>query len=755
MIDIMGNYTGYDDSLDTEEERKRKERLAAEKATPVKQTITTDPTTGAQNVKIEGSAYNLSSANPNTPTVSGPAVPSNAQYLAQNESGNNPQIGFHNPAVSSAYGTYGITAPQYQEIQKANPAFANRPITSLSPQEQTTALGTSNDVYAQQLRAKGIPEVTPGMVNAAHLTGAGGLHQFLTQGTVNPALAAQNGGEDAFRQNILNRLASQPSPASGAAPQPMPAAQPQPMAEQPQPVAPTPAASLGGQNFLQANQTAIAGGAQPGPGTPMSNNPFLALAGTAPAIPKENQMYADFLKNQDNLRGIDQVEATHAQQMPSWLKSVVNDQRYSLMNNEVQKYQAEKEVKALQEQGNTTALGRILAEKSRETGSWPKAILYGLIGATGPAQEELAKLGYGKRWQEVRLDDGRVVAGEFRRDGIPLQGYDVATGKKLTSDELGGLIGQGSGVSKLKPEVSMQDVERNGKAGRVVTTYDAQNRPITRVESGGKFYEYDSGWKPRAISTSAAKADIGLITDLKKKHGNNVLDAEKDFVALNGPFKSSEERAQFRSAYGFDLAQPSGAPATAGGAVAPTPLPTAASANVNVPLAQQKVNKEVDEAGRKEIVKKAGDVVAGADKIVTTLVNVERAATDALTKKNNFGTIIHNIIPGEQTIGRVLKTQDHINTQNVLEQVNKQAAVNAKMLGTNPTDRDLQFVTSTKPDETWSAEAVADWLRKSADATRRTLDYARKQIETGGRYIPETPQEGGDLGTAANPIKLK
>jgi len=43
--------------------------------TPVKQTITTDPTTGEQKMKIEGSVRDLSAANPLTPTVSGPAVP--------------------------------------------------------------------------------------------------------------------------------------------------------------------------------------------------------------------------------------------------------------------------------------------------------------------------------------------------------------------------------------------------------------------------------------------------------------------------------------------------------------------------------------------------------------------------------------------------------------------------------------------------------------------------------------------------------
>jgi hypothetical protein len=76
---------------------------------------------------------------------------------------------------------------------------------------------------------------------------------------------------------------------------------------------------------------------------------------------------------------------------------------------------------------------------------------------------------------------------------------------------------------------------------------------------------------------------------------------------------------------------------------------------------------------------------------------------------------------------------------NVLEQVNKQAAINARMLGVNPTDRDLQFVVSTKPDISWSQEAVSDWLKKSVEGTRRTLEFAKKQMESGGAYIPEAP----------------
>jgi len=51
--------------------------------TPVKQTITTDPATGEQKMTISGSVQDLSAANPLTPTVTGPAVPTVERETAQ------------------------------------------------------------------------------------------------------------------------------------------------------------------------------------------------------------------------------------------------------------------------------------------------------------------------------------------------------------------------------------------------------------------------------------------------------------------------------------------------------------------------------------------------------------------------------------------------------------------------------------------------------------------------------------------------
>jgi len=58
---------------------------AAAEPTPVKQTITTNPQTGEQTMKIEGSARDLSAANPLTPTVIGPVAPTEEQLRPQQE----------------------------------------------------------------------------------------------------------------------------------------------------------------------------------------------------------------------------------------------------------------------------------------------------------------------------------------------------------------------------------------------------------------------------------------------------------------------------------------------------------------------------------------------------------------------------------------------------------------------------------------------------------------------------------------------
>jgi hypothetical protein len=178
--------------------------------------ISPDTTVGSQLVTPPASTQ---------PQVKAPAVPQNyANYVQQNESGANPNIGYHNPQKGTAYGAYGITAPAYQDVQKSDPYFAGRDITSLSQEDQNRALNVYTQNNSRALQNYGV-EANPGNLSLAHFLGAKGASDYLKNGTVSPAAAAANGGEDRVRQIAQQRLQFGAAPASGAVtPQAQPAA---------------------------------------------------------------------------------------------------------------------------------------------------------------------------------------------------------------------------------------------------------------------------------------------------------------------------------------------------------------------------------------------------------------------------------------------------------------------------------------------------------------------------------------------------
>ena len=135
-------------AYETEEERRRRLALEQEQNTPVKQTITTDPVTGAQKVKIEGSAYNLSTANPATPTVSAPVAPQDIYgRMIQAESGGrqfNPQGG----VLTSPAGALGVG--QVMPATAAQPGYGVTNIFDLA-QQRGVAVPSRDTAGAQAL----------------------------------------------------------------------------------------------------------------------------------------------------------------------------------------------------------------------------------------------------------------------------------------------------------------------------------------------------------------------------------------------------------------------------------------------------------------------------------------------------------------------------------------------------------------------------------------------------------------------------
>jgi hypothetical protein len=384
-----------------------------QEAKPVTQTIKTDPKTGEQTMTVSGSVEDLGPGNPLAPTVvpamqnrSMPAerpIPVAPQayndFTRQMESGANPNIGYHNPAKSSAYGAYGITAPQYQEIQKSNPAFAGRDITTLTPEEQGAANMTSRDVYARQLAAKGV-EPTEENIRMAHLLGAGGANQYLKSGTFNPEAVAANGGEEQLRRMVEQRRAGPVAPQA-------PGMQPSPM------IAGTASSDVG----LTPTEQAIA---------QMTRNP---------AAPVE-QWQVDLTRSQNNPTRLYAMAGNES--LPEEIRNAARDQAIKIDTNAREKQRAAETIRIASDPtdpGHIKASNEMLkAQRDKsDNGSWIKAILLQGAGFTRAADRELQKL-EGGEFGQVSLG-GQSYSVQKMPDGSIKAAWD-RTGKAVDDAKL-------------------------------------------------------------------------------------------------------------------------------------------------------------------------------------------------------------------------------------------------------------------------------------------------------------------------------
>lgn len=194
---------------------------------------------------------------------------------------------------------------------------------------------------------------------------------------------------------------------------------------------------------------------------------------------------------------------------------------------------------------------------------------------------------------------------------------------------------------------------------------------------------------------------------------------------------------------------PSGAPTTGG-------VPSGAPAQGGRATGEQ---IELSKEAKQIVVKKAAEVEADATNLTKKISDYDKNIKDLDAQKTNFGRLFsEGIIPGERLAGRMFGTEDNRNTQRILNDIKNTQASMAKLLGVNPTDRDLQFILENDPDETWTNADVADWFRRARAATKRTLEIARKQVESGGTYREPIPGERSEKstgkGTKDDPIKL-
>lgn len=398
--------------------------------------------------------YNPDGSQDHTVNASVPAQPvaptqDYNSYIAQQESGNNPNIGYHDPSKSSAYGEYGITAPAYQDIQAANPAFAGRDITTLSPAEQTEANNVLRAQYAQQLQAKGV-DPTEANLRLAHLLGAGGAHQYLTQGTFNDQAIAANGGQEKLQQLANARLTSaggQPPQVAQQAPQaPQGPAQPvQPgvqLAAGPatSDVGPTPTETAVGMLSRQNQQTGPVA-----PGQTVNDTAQPEQAGPPTSAMGPDAWVTRFATAQQDPKMIANI--AYDPNAPKWVRSMAEQNLGTQIQNKREAQVAQELVNQSVQTGDMRALAPAMA---KEDGSWVKYYLFNRLGLGSAAQNEAVKLGLMDKTVQAMGPNGEYGLLKMNGRGEPVGGVR-ADGTALTPEEALDWASRGSaGAGLLK-----------------------------------------------------------------------------------------------------------------------------------------------------------------------------------------------------------------------------------------------------------------------------------------------------------------
>lgn len=333
---------------------------------------------------------------------------------------------------------------------------------------------------------------------------------------------------------------------------------------------------------------------------------------------------------------------------PAYLQQRAKDQIAESYDSQKKESQAQTALNTMSQ----NEIARTLTKKSEgnSVGDWAQYLLFKHVGLTDLANQKAEQLGIGHQWTRSMITDN---AG----NDIPVEIQTTASGKLLGGNMLDGTpltraqLNQ-TGTSLGKGTTLTADVYVDPKTGnRYSRGNDSSGRVALVNIQGGPAYRGDpKNLVLQSIGTAQARADIGLVTDLKKKHGNNVLDAEKDYVTINGPFKTAADRAEFRQAYGFGLAQPAGMPtpapgsqtvqgapgAPAGQAPAPAGMATLAPApsNVNVPLGEQQQTLEA----QKDIKKKQASNAYQARQIAPFVAQIKELIPK--TTSSGVGTAV-------------------------------------------------------------------------------------------------------------------
>jgi hypothetical protein len=764
--DAMGNYTGYDEDTSAEEELKRKKELAN---TPVHTqestvygdgtheqttTITTPPqaqpayqappvaktlTPGEQVVQATQAQPVYQAPAPAAQPVAqaqpvAPVVPNQQQYnanMAQAESNNNPNIGYHDQSKSSAYGTYGITAPAYQDARKLNPTLP-ADITQATPEQQNQAMNAVTANNARYLKAYGI-EPTQQNLSAAHFSGASGLNDFFTkkddQGRpyISPAAQAANGGYDKARSIIESRLGGQVAPASGALNQPQAQAQQQTVAAPVNPAEPSPY-SLSTGNTGQGLQ-APGQQAQPAPVAEHPSTPFINAYQTAQDDPAKLLQ----LRNDPNA--------------PKFIQDRASQRAYDLMHRDMSMNTAKQEVT----QNATAAMAgdnkaqRWLADTMKSpTATFAKMILAGFLSPQ-LAGEYAKDLGFGSKTEvtdvggkpaQVTMDARGNVTGGHYFDGTPLK-----------ADELGqastGFMPQGVHITKVTNKI-------DPKSGVEVTEQTLSNGR-TRFMQGGAPYRGDvSGLTEADEYNRALDRKVASATSNLNKITNTPTEQQKYEALRKAGVPARRIEEEMAMAPGSLTNQTMTAPvannapqsnATVKPAVAAEPTtsepvqrPGEANATFQTRLKDWQHKNQLQEKDAEAFVGKKVDIKSTLDRLKNAVDIIDSGDHHLGPQLQGTGTL-----PGvQQAVGSLYGSQASQNTNEINSLISRAGLEGIKnYMGPAISNFDVQTWMKNNPiSERSSPEAIKAWLVRTHNAMLDSAETQRKNAVNHGMLEP-------------------
>jgi hypothetical protein len=294
---------------------------------------------------------------------------------------------------------------------------------------------------------------------------------------------------------------------------------------------------------------------------------------------------------QDDINGLFNFRASLPDDQ-DWLRKRTASRIVELSKQEDARAEAETRLQDLTARvaaGDPKASREMAQELKNDEGSWVKMLLLSFI-SPDLAGMEATKLGLFNKTTTVRDAEGNVGMVTVRADGKPVSGIK-ADGTTMSQRELltftaGGALGKGTSLSA--------EVYVDSKTGqRYRSGYDSAGKTaLVNVQGGAAFTGNPKDLQLQSVGTAQAKADIGLISDLKKKRGSDVLGALSEYETSKGPLNETQ-RAEFLQLYGFAQAQPAGTlpttstppPATAVAPPAAAAAPAPAAGTTTTPPA--------------------------------------------------------------------------------------------------------------------------------------------------------------------------